>query len=55
MALMTALAGPAPVVGSQMFGHLGSVTDKTAITYSARLQTKPADRLWLAGSYAAFK
>ena len=45
----------ASVGTGQMLGHLDVVTDKTGISYSAKLQTEPTDRSWLLGSYAAFK
>lgn len=47
--------GPSSVGRGQMLSHLDTVTDKTGISYSARLQTEPTDRSWLLGSYAAFK
>lgn len=47
--------GLSSVGGGQMLSHLDIVTDKTGISYSARLQTEPTDRSWLPGSYAAFK
>lgn len=45
----------ASVGRGQMLGHLDIATEKTGISYSARLQTEPTDRSWLLGSYAAFK
>lgn len=51
---MTTFLGPT-LGRSQMFGHLVTVTDKTGVSYSGRLQAEPTDRSWLVGSYAAFK
>lgn len=47
--------GSTSVGRDQMLGHLDTVTYKTGISYSARLQTEPTDRSWFLGSYAAFK